>query len=177
MPTSFLLTRSIPTIYLLGDTAIRRFRRWWSYLAYTHSVLQGPAELSSVEGAVKAEMPASLEPMLATLGTAVPSGTDWLYEVKWDGYRALCFFAEGKVRMLSRRGNKLEKQFAAVAQALLPSVKADTAIIDGEIVALDENGKPSFQHLQNLTGFGAKPAVKGAAPFLNFFAFDLLYLN
>jgi bifunctional non-homologous end joining protein LigD len=153
-------------------------REGWDPEADARSVLQGPAEISSIEGAVKAEMPAALEPMLATLGTAIPSGTDWLYEVKWDGYRALCFFADGKIRMLSRRGNKLEKQFAAVAEALLPSVKADKAIIDGEIVALDENGKPSFQHLQNLTGFGTKPALKGIAPPpLNFFAFDLLYLN
>ncbi|HZD95282.1 MAG TPA: DNA ligase D, partial [Candidatus Sulfotelmatobacter sp.] len=136
------------------------------------------AEISSIEGAVKAEMPQSLDPMLAILGTAVPSGTDWLYEVKWDGYRALCFIADSTVRMTSRRGTKLEKQFASVAEALQQAVKADTAIIDGEIVALDETGKPSFQHLQNLTGFGTKPALKGVAPPpLNFFAFDLLYLN
>jgi bifunctional non-homologous end joining protein LigD len=153
-------------------------REGWDPESDTRSVLQGPGELSSIEGAVKAEMPAELEPMLATLGTAVPSGTDWLYEVKWDGYRALCYIAGGKVRMLSRRGIKLDKQFATVAEALRQSVQADTAIIDGEVVALDENGNPSFQRLQNMTGFGTKPAVKGmAAPFLNFFAFDLLYLN
>jgi bifunctional non-homologous end joining protein LigD len=153
-------------------------REGWDPESDTRSVLQGPAELSSIEGAVKAAMPSSLEPMLATLSGTVPQGTDWLYEVKWDGYRALCFIAEGKVRMLSRRGTKLEKQFASVAAALLPSVKAETAIIDGEIVALDENGAPSFQHLQNLTGFGTKPALKGMTPPpLEFFAFDLLYLN
>jgi bifunctional non-homologous end joining protein LigD len=152
-------------------------RKGWDPEADTRSVLQGPGDISSTEGAVKAEMPAALEPMLATLGTSVPSGTDWLYEVKWDGYRALCFIERGKVRMLSRRGIKLDKQFATVAAALAQSVKADTAIIDGEVVALDENGNPSFQRLQNMTGFGTKPAVKGAAPFLNFFAFDLLYLN
>lgn len=153
-------------------------REGWDPESDTRSVLQGPAELSSIEGAVKTEIPASLEPMLATLGTSVPSGTDWLYEVKWDGYRALCYFSEGKVRMLSRRGIKLDKQFASVAAALAQSVKADTAIVDGEVVALDENGNPSFQWLQNMTGFGTKPAVKGmAAPSLNFFAFDLLYLN
>src|SRR5450432_1263593 len=153
-------------------------REGWDPEQDTRSVLQGPAEPSSIEGAVKAEMPASLEPMLATLGTSVPSGTDWLYEVKWDGYRALCYIADGKVRMLSRRGINLNKQFATVAEALPQIVKAATAIIDGEVVALDENGNPSFQRLQNMTGFGTKPAIKGmAAPFLNFFAFDLLYLN
>jgi bifunctional non-homologous end joining protein LigD len=149
----------------------------WDPEADTRSVLQGPGDISSTEGAIKAEMPASLEPMLATLGNAVPSGTDWLYEVKWDGYRALCFIEAGKVRMLSRRGNTMEKQFASVAAAVVQSVKADTAIIDGEVVALDDNGNPSFQRLQNMTGFGTRPAVKGTAPFLNFFAFDLLYLN
>ncbi|HZE81946.1 MAG TPA: DNA ligase D, partial [Candidatus Polarisedimenticolia bacterium] len=153
-------------------------REGWDPEADTRSVLQGPGDISSTEGAVKAEMPTSLEPMLATLGNSVPSGTDWLYEVKWDGYRALCFIEGGKVRMLSRRGNKIEKQFTTVAAALAQSVKADTAIIDGEVVALDDKGNPSFQRLQNMTGFGTKPAVKGvAAPFLNFFAFDLLYLN
>ena len=153
-------------------------REGWDPEADTRSVLQGPAEISSIEGAVKAEMPAALEPMLAILGNAVPSGSDWLYEVKWDGYRALCFVVDGKVRMLSRRGTKLDKQFASVAAALAQSVKADTAIIDGEVVALDENGNPSFQHLQNLTGFGTKPAPKSMAPpNLNFFAFDLLYVN
>lgn len=152
-------------------------REGWDPEADTRSVLQGPGDISSTEGAVKAEMPLALEPMLATLGNSVPSGTDWLYEVKWDGYRALCFIEGGKVRMVSRRGIKLDKQFATVAAALAQSVKADTAIIDGEVVALDENGNPSFQRLQNMTGFGTKPAVKGVAPFLNFFAFDLLYLN
>jgi len=152
-------------------------REGWDPESDTRSVL-GPAELSSIEGAVKAEMPSSLTPMLAVLGNGIPPGSDWLYEVKWDGYRALCFIAEGKVRMLSRRGNNLNKQFAPIAEALLPTVRAESAIIDGEVVALDDQGKPSFQNLQNLTGFGTKPALKGMAPPpLNFFAFDLLYLN
>lgn len=153
-------------------------REGWDPESDTRSVLQGTAEISAIEGAVKAEMPSALEPMLATLVTGIPPGTDWLYEVKWDGYRALCFVGEGKVRMFSRRGNNLNKQFAPIAEALQQYVKADTAIIDGEVVALDEKGRPSFQHLQNYTGFGTKPALKGTAPPpLNFFAFDLLYLN
>jgi bifunctional non-homologous end joining protein LigD len=153
-------------------------REGWDPESDTRSVLQGPGDLSSIEGAIKAGMPSSLEPMLATMSSTVPSGTEWLYEVKWDGYRALCYVESGKVRMLSRRGTKLDKQFASVSDALAQSVQVETAIIDGEVVALDENGNPSFQRLQNATGFGAKPVVKGmAAPFLNFFAFDLLYLN
>jgi bifunctional non-homologous end joining protein LigD len=153
-------------------------REGWDPESDTRSVLQGPGDLSSIEGTIEAGMPSSLEPMLATLSSTVPSGTEWLYEVKWDGYRALCYIESGKVRMLSRRGTRLDKQFAGVSEALAQSVQVETAIIDGEVVALDENGNPSFQRLQNATGFDAKPVVKGmAAPFLNFFAFDLLYLN
>jgi bifunctional non-homologous end joining protein LigD len=151
-------------------------RLGWSPEDDIRSVLQGPAELSSIEGAVAAEMPTKVEPMLAVLGTSLPAGTDWLYEVKWDGYRALCFITKGKVRMVSRRDNVFDKQFPEVAQALARSIKADSAIVDGEIVALDENGTPSFQLLQNRTGFH-KSIKSGKAHALNFFAFDLLYLD
>jgi bifunctional non-homologous end joining protein LigD len=88
----------------------------------------------------------------------------------------LCFIEKGSVRMVSRRGNVMDKQFPEVAEALPKSIQAQTAIVDGEVVALDENGVPSFQLLQNRTGFhriagGKKPQT------LNFFAFDLLYLD
>ena len=153
-------------------------REGWDPEADTRSVLQGPGDISSTEGAVKAEMPAALEPMLATLGTAAPSGSEWLYEVKWDGYRALCLHRKRQSAYALAPGNQAGQAICAGAAALAQSVKADTAIIDGEVVALDDNGNPSFQHLQNLTGFGTKPALKGMAPpNLNFFAFDLLYLN
>ncbi len=151
-------------------------RPGWNPEDDIRSVLQSTADLSSIEGAVEAEMPAKLEPMLATLGSALPSGSDWLYEVKWDGYRALCFIRDGKARMVSRRGNVMDKQFPEVAEALPTSIRAKTAIIDGEVVALDENGVPSFQLLQNRTGF--HKSIKGGKPHaLNFFAFDLLYLD
>jgi bifunctional non-homologous end joining protein LigD len=149
-------------------------RPGWNPEDDIRSVLQGP--VSSIEGAVEKEMPGKLEPMLATLSDKLPSGTDWLYEVKWDGYRALCFLEDGKARMVSRRGNPMDKQFPEVAQALPEAVRAKTAILDGEIVALDENGAPSFQLLQNRVGF--HKSIKGGKPHaLNFFAFDLLYLD
>lgn len=152
-------------------------RPGWDPETDTRSVLQAPADPAAVEGAVKAEVPKTISPMLAILGTSLPSGGDWLYEVKWDGYRALCFLEKGKMRMLSRRGNVMDKQFPEVAKALLEAVKADTAVLDGEIVAFDENGAPSFQLLQNRTGFH-RSVVKSEKPHaLCFFAFDLLYLN
>src|SRR5260370_7302476 len=78
--------------------------------------------------------------------------------------------------MVSRRGNVMDKQFPEVAEGLPTSIRAKTAIIDGEVVALDENGVPSFQLLQNRTGF--HKSIKGGKPHaLNFFAFDLLYLD
>ena len=151
-------------------------REGWDPESDIRSVLQAPADPSSIEGATKAAMPATLEPMLATPVGGLPSGTGWLYEVKWDGYRALCFIADGKIRMISRRGNAMEKQFAEVADALLDCVNADTAIIDGEVVAMDENGVPSFQFLQQRTGFSKTVKSEVAHP-LSFFAFDLIYLN
>jgi bifunctional non-homologous end joining protein LigD len=152
-------------------------RDGWEPESDIRSVLHLPTGPSGVEGAVEAPMPTSLTPMLATLAATLPSGTDWLYEVKWDGYRALCFIDAGKIRMMSRRGNAMEKQFAEIASALLECVKAKSAILDGEVVALDENGVPSFQLLQNRMGFSKSAANGNKAQKLSFFAFDLLYLD
>src|SRR5512146_921557 len=152
-------------------------RPGWDPESDTRSVLQSPADPVAIEGAVKAEMPKSISPMLPTLGSKLPSGADWLYEVKWDGYRALCFFHDGKVRMISRRGNAMNAQFPEVAKALPEAVKVETAILDGEIVAFDENGVPSFQLLQNRSGFRRSAVGKEKPQRLGFYAFDLLYLN
>jgi bifunctional non-homologous end joining protein LigD len=97
--------------------------------------------------------------------------------VKWDGYRALCFIEKGKVRMVSRRAITMEGKFPEIAQALSQSIKAETAIIDGEIVAFDENGVPSFQHLQNRVGFRRSATMREKPLAMSFFAFDLVYLD
>ena len=153
-------------------------RPGWDPESDTRSVLQGPADLSQIEGAVKVAMPTKIEPMLAVLGKRPPQGSDWLYEVKWDGYRALCFIQDEKVRMVSRRGNTMDAQFPETAKALAEAVKVQSAIVDGEIVAFDENGVPSFQLLQNHTGFRRSATIRGQKPqAMSFFAFDLLYLN
>lgn len=149
----------------------------WDPEKDTRSILPGHPALSSVEGAVEAPMPKSVTPMLAILSQSLPTGTDWLYEVKWDGVRALFFIEHGGVRMFSRRGNAIDQQYPEL-QKIVDALEADTAIVDGEIVCFDDNGVPSFQLLQNRIGAGPKSAPKLAqSQPANFFAFDLLYLD
>jgi bifunctional non-homologous end joining protein LigD len=95
----------------------------------------------------------------------LPVGPDWEYEIKFDGYRALGIHGGGRVRLMSRNGNDFSARFPSTANALwkLP----DDTIVDGEIVALDETGRPSFNVLQNYN--------HSLTP-LQFYAFDLLHL-
>ena len=87
-------------------------------------------------------------PMLATLAKEVPKGDGWLYEVKWDGYRALAYVAGGDVGLVSRRGNDLTQRFADVAKAIGKAVRTPNAVLDGEVCALDEEGRATFSAMQ-----------------------------
>lgn len=149
----------------------------WDPEKDTRSVLAARPPLSSVEGAEEAAMPSTVVPMLAVLSQSLPSGTDWLYEVKWDGVRALCFIEKGGLRILSRKGTRIEQQYPELAP-MVNAIEAESAIVDGEIVCFDENGVPSFQLLQNRIGASARsvPGLAKSQP-ASFFAFDLLYLD
>ncbi len=92
--------------------------------------------------------PAEYEPMLATLAKDVPSGPGWLYEVKWDGYRAVAYLRGGEARLVSRNGNDLTGRFPTVAGELAKAVKTPDCVLDGEVCALDEQGRPSFSAMQ-----------------------------
>jgi bifunctional non-homologous end joining protein LigD len=87
-------------------------------------------------------------PMLATLAEDVPRGAGWLFEVKWDGYRAIATVAGGEVRLTSRNGNDLTARFANVAREIAKAVKTPDCVLDGEICALDETGRSSFSAMQ-----------------------------
>jgi bifunctional non-homologous end joining protein LigD len=86
--------------------------------------------------------------MLATLAESLPSGGDWTYEVKWDGYRALGYVRGGVARLVSRNGNDLTARFETVAKALEKAARSPECVVDGEVVALDEKGRPSFSAMQ-----------------------------
>ena len=85
-------------------------------------------------------MPTAIYPMLATAIEKPFDNPDWLFEIKWDGYRAMAFIDDGRVRFVSRNQNDLTKQYPELA-TLPKFVKADRAILDGEIVALDDEGR------------------------------------
>jgi len=116
--------------------------------------------------------------MLATLVDKPFNDDDWLFEIKWDGYRALAYLENGEMRLVSRNQNDLTAEYPELAD--LPDyIKARTAIIDGEIVALDEEGRSSFSLMQQRTGFrelGRRGSKNRAIPVL-YYAFDLLYLD
>ena len=136
-----------------------------------------PPAQSSIKPATN--MPKIITPMLAELGKGVPPATDdWLYEIKWDGVRAICFIEAGKLRMISRNGNAIDKQYPELS--ILPHhVRARQAIVDGEIAALDAHGRPSFELLQRRINVAEASAIARLArshPVV-FFAFDLLYLD
>ena len=137
-----------------------------------------PQPLSFPAGAVKAPMPRSVSPMLATLATRPPSGDSWLYEVKWDGVRALCFIEDNELRIFSRSGKRCEQQYPELS--VLPRhVKASQAILDGEIAVLDDKGRSSFNMIQpriSVTDANSVAHLSRSTP-VNLFLFDLLYLD
>jgi bifunctional non-homologous end joining protein LigD len=100
---------------------------------------------------------------------APPASGDWSYELKFDGIRACAIKDGGKVSLISRNGNELRARYPEVAEAV-KSLAVDECVIDGEVVALDEEGRSSFQLLQGLEMEGRKSPIC-------FYIFDLLQLN
>jgi bifunctional non-homologous end joining protein LigD len=126
-------------------------------------------KLAVPKGARKAAMPRTPEPELATLVTKVPAGDAWLFEIKFDGYRILSLVKDGRARLLSRNGKDWTERFSAVADGLRGLAGHD-AVLDGEVVVLQENGVTDFQALQN-------HIKRGKSDDLVYYAFDLLHLD
>ena len=121
----------------------------------------------------------AIHPMLATLVDAPFDDDNWLYEVKWDGYRAIAYLDGKSVRLVSRNQNDLTSAYPEL-HSIDGSIKARTAVLDGEIVALDDEGRPSFSLMQQRTGVGEGGRrirrTRDDIP-IAYFVFDLLYLD
>jgi bifunctional non-homologous end joining protein LigD len=124
-------------------------------------------------------MPERLVPMLAGSSTELPrSEKDWSFEVKWDGIRAIAYVKPGRLRLESRNLREITDGYPEV-RGLLRDLGMREAVFDGEIVAFDENGRPSFERLQrrmNVTGTSAIRRLSASTPVV-YAIFDLLYLD
>lgn len=123
----------------------------------------------SAGGARKKPMPEIIKPQLATLSEHAPQGDDWLSEVKFDGYRVLCRIEQGEARLFTRAGHDWTGKWKPIAAAAA-RLPVEQAWLDGELVALDENGSIRFQALQN-------SMQAGAPAHLAYYVFDLVYMN
>ncbi len=128
---------------------------------------EGQGGLINLANAEKGPMPKSLDPMKAQLVDEPFDDDRWLYEVKWDGIRLVSFIDNQKVSLQTRAGRIVDAEYPQL-QAISRLVNAKQAILDGEVVVLDENGRPSFQLLQN-RGRDSGP--------MQYIVFDILYFD
>jgi bifunctional non-homologous end joining protein LigD len=106
-------------------------------------------------------------PMLATLEKSIPRGDEWDFEIKWDGYRIITRVDRGEPQLRSRKDQDYTERFSNVTRELPRALRTSDCVLDGEICALDENGRPSFSAMQQ--GKSGTPIV--------YFVFDLLELE
>jgi bifunctional non-homologous end joining protein LigD len=139
------------------DTSIRTGRTMEEIKAGTESkIIKNPFVLTNVQ--------------LAKQVKSIPEGDDWLYELKFDGYRILAYLEGNNVRLVSRNGNDYTKRFHDVAYSLINWAAGRSMVLDGEMVVTDARGKTDFQALQN---YLKSPRGKK----LSYIIFDLLALN
>jgi bifunctional non-homologous end joining protein LigD len=134
--------------------------------------------VKGLDGAVKRAMLSSISPMLASVVERPFDDPNWLFEIKWDGYRAIAFINDGGVRLVSRNQNDLTPRYPELRE-LGKFLRAKNAVLDGEVVVLDEQGRSSFSLMQQRTGIrahGRQATPRSGLPVL-YYAFDLLYLD
>ena len=156
-----VVDRSVTTRRTMDDIASGRSRVWKSNRSSSAAPNQTmtsrrprqgkqstvPASLVRHIEKLAAEPAGFVSPMKAVLLDEAPKGRDWLFEIKWDGYRAIAVKDAGKVTLFSRTERDVTAEFPTVAEAVM-QIPGASFVMDGEIVALDANGRPSFQLLQ-----------------------------
>ena len=129
-----------------------------------HNPIIRPASKSTriIDAVPKERFPKRIVPMLAKTGEVPESDSgEWAYEVKWDGIRALGYADRGKWSMLSRRQEDVSARYPEL-EAIADSLEQHAAILDGEVVALDDKGRPRFQLIQSRMGLTSPAAVNSA---------------
>ncbi len=135
-----------------------------------------PLHAADLEGAKKSAMPGRLAPMLATLSDRPFSDPNWLFEIKWDGVRALAWVDGGALKLHARSGSDITSQYPELAK-LPGAFSGQQAILDGEIAVLDSRGHSDFERLQERMHV-RNPGQKLLSEFpVVYFVFDLLYCD
>ena len=166
LPHSVVSGRTVEE--LAGIAALEQGRNWKSRATAAPSG-ERPFDPARIQKSIRSPMPPDISPQLATQATKLPDGPHWLHEIKFDGYRLLCFIEDGRVRLLTRRNNDWTGRFPHLVEAA-GRLNVQSAILDGEVVGLLPNGASSFTVLQS--------ALKQGRPRqLIYFVFDLLYLD
>jgi bifunctional non-homologous end joining protein LigD len=155
--------RSVESGRTIEEIADRRDRVWRSN--------RGKADLTpaAIPGAKEARLPKMLAPQLATLATKPPESDEWVHEIKFDGYRILARIEDGRVTLFSRNGLDWTEKFPRLAKAL-GGLPVRAALVDGEAVALDDDGRSGFHLLQEALSSGKTGEVV-------YYAFDLVHLD
>jgi len=130
-----------------------------------------PADL---EGARAAAMPQQLEPMLATPVAKPFSDPEWLFEIKWDGIRALAWVEDGRLELRARSGRVITSQYPELAN-LPQRVRVRRALLDGELVALDESGRSDFERLQARMNVSRPSPLQQRQEPVTYYLFDILH--
>jgi len=138
--------------------------------------VQPGARAADVPGAVRAPMPGNVDVMLARAGERAFSNANWLFEVKWDGVRTIARILGDRVELQARSGRDVTQEYPEF-QELANSVRTANALLDGEIVALQPDGRSDFQKLQDRIGVEKPSAKLQAAIPLTYYCFDLLYCD
>ena len=138
----------------------------------------GSGALSGDGGGREAPFPTSLKPMMAHTAEDAFTHRDWLFEPKLDGFRAIAFIRDGQVTLKSRTGKDMTDNFPEVVSDLIAQPEHEL-VLDGELVALDENGKPSFALMQQVAGLPhmSKGNANTGQPHIMFYPFDLIHSN
>jgi bifunctional non-homologous end joining protein LigD len=167
--------RSVLSGRTMEDIAAATDRVWHSNLP-AEDQGGGSAGVVDLSHARKAPFPSTIEPMLAHPETKPFNDREWSYEIKLDGFRTMALVRRGKVKLLTRRGGDATRQYPEL-QELALLARSDAMVLDGEVVALDEEGLPSFGRLQERTGWKGGKSGREPHPSIPiiYYVFDVLH--